>query len=104
MLSAGNEETVKEIKDAGGKAYGYVVDVSSRASIYEAADTVKTEIGKVEILINNAGIVSGRKLLDIPDHLIEKTMQVNTMSNFWVSCMHVACHMYANEKMGQICS
>jgi len=37
----------------------------------------------VDILINNAGIVSGRKFLDTPDHLIEKTMQVNVISNFW---------------------
>jgi len=79
----GNEETVKEIQEAGGNAVGYVVDVSSRASIYEAADKVKAEVGKIEILVNNAGIVSGRKFLDIPDHLIEKTMQVNIMSNFW---------------------
>ncbi|XP_021956147.2 epidermal retinol dehydrogenase 2 isoform X2 [Folsomia candida] len=79
----GNDETVKEIIEAGGNATGYVVDVSSRASIYEAADKVKAEVGKVEILINNAGIVSGRKFLDTPDHLIEKTMQVNVISNFW---------------------
>lgn len=79
----GNDETVKEIKEAGGNAFGYVVDVSSRASIYEAADKVKAEVGKVEILINNAGIVSGRPFLDTPDHLIEKTMQVNVNSNFW---------------------
>lgn len=84
LICLGNEETVREIRAAGGKCYGYQVDVSSRESIYEAAQKVKEEVGKVEILINNAGIVSGKKFLDTPDTLIEKTMTVNTMSNFWV--------------------
>lgn len=84
MLFAGNEETVRDIRAAGGKCFGYHVDVSSKESVYEAADKVKEEVGKVEILVNNAGIVSGKKFLDIPDAMIEKTMLVNTMSNFWV--------------------
>lgn len=79
----GNDETVQDIRSCGGKCTGYVVDVSSKESIYEAAAKVKTEVGKVDILINNAGIVSGRKFMDIPDALIEKTFQVNTLSNFW---------------------
>jgi len=78
---------VKEIREDGGKCYGYKVDVSSRQSIYEAADKVKREVGEVNILINNAGIVSGKKFLDTPDELIEKTFQVNSISNFWVRIM-----------------
>lgn len=83
-ILTGNDETVREIRSAGGKAYGYQVDVSSRENIYEIAQKVKEEVGKVEILINNAGVVSGKKFLEIPDAMIEKTMVVNTMSNFWV--------------------
>ncbi|ODN00338.1 Epidermal retinol dehydrogenase 2 [Orchesella cincta] len=79
----GNEETVQQIRAAGGKCYGYQVDVSSRESIYATAEKVKAEVGKVEILINNAGIVSGKKLLDTPDAMIEKTFDVNILSNFW---------------------
>lgn len=81
----GNDETVRDIRAAGGKCYGYQVDVSSRENIYEVARKVKEEVGKVEILVNNAGVVSGKKFLDTPDSLIEKTMTVNTMSNFWVN-------------------
>lgn len=46
---------------------------------------VKKEVGDVSILINNAGIVTGKKFLDCPDSLIEKTMEVNTMANIWVT-------------------
>ncbi|CAD1477680.1 unnamed protein product, partial [Heterotrigona itama] len=37
----------------------------------------------VAILINNAGVGSGYKLLDTPDKLIVQTMEVNTLSHFW---------------------
>lgn len=36
------------------------------------------------MLINNAGVVSGRALLDTPDHLIERSFNVNVLSHFWV--------------------
>lgn len=46
---------------------------------------VKREVGDVSILVNNAGIVTGKKFMDAPDSLIEKTVEVNTMAHFWVS-------------------
>jgi all-trans-retinol dehydrogenase (NAD+) len=81
----GNEETVREIRSFGGKCHAYTVDVSSRDSIYENAKKVRAEVGKVDILINNAGIVSGNKILDTTDAQIEKTFQVNSLSNFWTT-------------------
>lgn len=72
------------IQRAGGTCYGYTVDVSSKDAIYEAAEKVKKEVGKVDILINNAGIVFGKRLLEIPDEVIVKTFEVNALANFWV--------------------
>lgn len=46
---------------------------------------VKREAGDISILVNNAGIVTGKKFMDAPDSLIEKTLEVNTMAHFWVS-------------------
>ena len=46
---------------------------------------VKSEVGDIDILINNAGIVTGKKLLNCPDHMIQKTMDVNVLCHFWVS-------------------
>jgi all-trans-retinol dehydrogenase (NAD+) len=39
---------------------------------------------QVSILVNNAGVVTGRKFLDITDQMIIRTMDVNIMSHFWV--------------------
>ncbi|XP_011684126.1 epidermal retinol dehydrogenase 2 isoform X2 [Strongylocentrotus purpuratus] len=82
-----NKETaqgvVKEIREAGGKAYSYVVDCCDNEAVYRTADKVREDIGHVTILINNAGIVSGKKLLQCPDSLIKKTMDLNINAHFW---------------------
>lgn len=50
---------------------------------------VKEEVGDVTILINNAGVVTGKSFLNTPDHLVEKSFLVNAISHFWVSLSHV---------------
>ncbi|XP_019628410.1 PREDICTED: epidermal retinol dehydrogenase 2-like [Branchiostoma belcheri] len=80
-----NEATVQMIRQEGGKAFGFVCDCSKREDIYRAAQEVKDSVGHVTILVNNAGIVSGRKFLDCPDDLIQKTMDINTNAHFWTT-------------------
>ena len=46
---------------------------------------MKKDVGQVDILINNAGIVTGKKFLQCSDSMIQKTMEVNIMAHFWVS-------------------
>ena len=89
-----NEETVEEIQSQGFKARGYKCDCSDREDIYRVAEQVKTEVGDVTILINNAGIVSGKKFLDTEDWMIQKTMEVNTMAHFWVSVIAFRSSVY----------
>lgn len=48
---------------------------------------MKRDVGDVDILVNNAGIVTGKKFLDCPDHMIQKTFEVNTIAHFWVSSL-----------------
>ncbi|KAG5311385.1 RDHE2 dehydrogenase, partial [Acromyrmex insinuator] len=79
----GIEETIKLVRAAGGTCYGYVCDLCDRTDIYKKAKIIREEIGKVTVLINNAGIVTGMKFLDTPDELIIRTMDVNIMSHFW---------------------
>lgn len=66
------------------------MDLSNREHIYETADRVKKDVGDIDILINNAGIVSGKKLFDCPDDLMEKTLAVNTSALFFVSVLSLA--------------
>ena len=72
------------IQKNGGTAYAYTVDITNRHKIYTAAKEVKHEVGVVEILINNAGIVSGTSLLDTTDEKIIRTFDVNVLAHFWM--------------------
>ncbi|XP_076349857.1 epidermal retinol dehydrogenase 2-like isoform X2 [Tachypleus tridentatus] len=67
----------------GGDVYTYFCDISDREAVYTTAAKVKSEAGKVSILINNAGIVNGKRFLDCTDENITKTFNINTMSHFW---------------------
>jgi len=78
-----SEETAQMIRDNGGKAHSYKLDVTDRHAVYALADEIKRDIGPVTILVNNAGIVTGRDFMECPDELMIKTMEVNTISHFW---------------------
>jgi short-subunit dehydrogenase len=73
--------------DARGRetAHGFVCDISRRERVYAVAAETRAAAGPIDILINNAGVVSGRALLDIPDEKIETTFAVNTLGLFWVT-------------------
>ncbi|KFV70103.1 Epidermal retinol dehydrogenase 2, partial [Dryobates pubescens] len=80
----GNEETSKLAQQLGARrVFTYHCDCSSKEEVYKQADKVKKEVGDVTILINNAGIVTGKRFMDSPDSLVEKTMEVNIMAHFW---------------------
>jgi all-trans-retinol dehydrogenase (NAD+) len=81
---AGLQETKAECEKAGIVSSNitiFVCDVSKRESITAGATVARAAHGPVTILINNAGIVSGKMTMDLSDAMIEKTMQVNTISH-----------------------
>ncbi|MGD6978588.1 MULTISPECIES: SDR family oxidoreductase [Citricoccus] len=73
--------TVEQVRAAGGAARSCVVDVTDREAVHRAAG----QSGAVDVVVNNAGVVSGARLLDIPDEAIERTMQVNVLALYWVT-------------------
>ena len=79
------EKTAKECKDAGAETVDvYVCDLSDREQVYLMAEKVKKDVGPVDILINNAGIVSAKPLLELDDAAnIERTFKINAISHFW---------------------
>jgi all-trans-retinol dehydrogenase (NAD+) len=79
--SEGNEATARMIKDSGKDARAYTCDVSDRSAVFELAG----KVGHVDILVNNAGIISRVSLLDATPEQLTMIMNVNTISQFWVS-------------------
>lgn len=83
----GAEVVAKELQDATGRTHhAYRVDVTDRETVYATADTVLADVGEVDVVVNNAGIVSGNDpLVDTPDEQIELTFKVNTLGLYWVT-------------------
>lgn len=65
--------------------YADKVDVSDPDQVREAAARVHNEAGPVHVLVNNAGVVSGKKLLEVDEDRIRKTFGVNTLALFWTT-------------------
>ncbi|KAK5964395.1 Epidermal retinol dehydrogenase 2, partial [Trichostrongylus colubriformis] len=93
----GNLETKHMLDDIKAESHAYTVDLSKREQIYSTAEKVKSEVGRVDILINNAGIVTGKKIFDCPDELMELTMAVNTHALFYTTKAFVPGMMEANH-------
>ena len=70
-----NREGLEKVAEEARGAELSIVDVSDREKLYEAARRIE---GPVDVVINNAGVVSGKSLLDLPDESIEKSFAVNT--------------------------
>ena len=80
------------------------VDLCDRNDVYRAAKEVRPErsadlfsatlpvlliqtkeqAGDMTMVINNAGVVSGKSLLDLDDASIQRTFDVNVIAHFWV--------------------
>ncbi len=70
LQSPNVERVVQEIRDAGGDAAGWVLDVSDPVQIREVVASIASSLGEIDILVNNAGIVIGAPL-DLPDDEFE---------------------------------
>lgn len=83
---AGLAEVVAELRAVEGvAAHGYQCDVADWQSVSDAAAQVKRDVGRVGILINSAGVVSGRTFLELSVAQIERTIGVNTLALFWTA-------------------
>ena len=80
-------QTADELQAAGGSVYGYIVDVSSADEIEATAAIVREEIGEIDVLFNNAGIVRGNSYFWEVDDVsqIQLTMAINSVAPMLVS-------------------
>ena len=79
------KETAAEIQASGAKVLSHNCDITDKDKVYETAEKIKMEIGNVDIVINNAGVVTGKPFWECSDSEIKNTMEVNTMSLFWTA-------------------
>ncbi|GFV95534.1 hypothetical protein TNCV_4575351 [Trichonephila clavipes] len=79
----GNDETAVMVRNKGAKAYPYEVDITNSEAVFSTSELVKKEAGTVTIVVNNAGIVIGKSILDLEEKQIRKIFEVNALAHFW---------------------
>jgi len=70
-------DTVCAIVDAGGEAAGFDVDVTDKDSIARMVSGVMAKWGRIDTLVNNAGIVQDAQFKKMTDEQFERVIDVN---------------------------
>jgi len=78
-------KTVDMIKDDGGEAIGVIADVSRAADAHLMAETVMDAFGRIDVLVNNAGIFTEGNVVDTSEEDWNRILAVNLSGVFF--CM-----------------
>jgi all-trans-retinol dehydrogenase (NAD+) len=70
---------------SGGRCSGYLCDVSDAHAVRDTAHEVLSDVSEVDVVVNNAGIITGAPFLELPDERIETTFRVNVFPLYWVT-------------------
>ncbi len=99
------DQALAQYKSYGISAHGYLFDVTDEKAVAAALQKIESEVGAVDILINNAGIIKRVPLEDMAVADFEQVVKVDLVSPFIVS-KHVVKGMIARKqgKIINICS
>ena len=107
------KETAHEIEELGGKALVIPTDVTDPIQVNNLITKTISELGKIDIMVNNAGIVKGidamtfdrvagveRPIWEITDEMWNQSMSVNLDSIFY--CTRAVARHMCEQKRGKI--
>ncbi len=101
VLAARRTERLKalraEIEAEGGDAHVVELDVTDHDSIKAAVAHAETEMGAIDILVNNSGVGGTQKLTDVRPNEFDHIFDVNTRGAFFMA-QEVAKRMIARSK------
>ncbi|HEX2831155.1 MAG TPA: 3-oxoacyl-ACP reductase FabG [Burkholderiales bacterium] len=71
------EETVQLCKESRGDAFGFVADVRDPQSLEQMVDATIAKWGRVDVLVNNAGIVADAQLKNMSEDQFDRVIEIN---------------------------
>ena len=96
----GVDEVVAQIKKTGGKAIGFVVNVTNKASIATMVEAVMLNYGRIDVLVNNAGIVDDALFRKMTDEQFERVIDINLKGTY--NCARAVVDIMIAQNAGVI--
>ena len=93
-------ELQAEIEASGGKAQVVGLDVTNQSSIDAAIQKITAEVGPIDILVNNSGVSTTQRLVDVTEKDYDFVFDTNTRGAFFVG-QAVAKQMISRAKTAQ---
>ena len=100
MNTEGIANTVKEIEQEGGKAFGIELNVTDKESVDNMVKTVMDKFGRIDVLVNNAGISQKVTVEDMTLEDIKRIFNVNMFGLFL--CTQACMKPMREAKYGRI--
>jgi len=96
------EEVVREIEGLGGEGLALKLDVADEENVKEVMKTVKGKFGRIDILINNAGVFEQAELDKMDTERIDRILSINLKGV--ILCTKYVIPEMKNQKYGKIVS
>lgn len=95
VAEAAVKETVAQIAQHNGKACHLLCDVSNVAQVKNAISHCIAQYGKLDVLVNSAGVIKLDHATNISDELWQKIISVNLSGTFYM-CREAIPHLVAS--------
>ena len=79
------EETAEAVRAAGGDAAVAVGDIGDPDDVARVVETIRDEIGPIDVLVNNAAVRPGKPFLDVTTEDVDRVTDVNFRGTFQVT-------------------
>ena len=94
------EETAAGIVRQGGEAFGLGVNIAKKSEVQKVVEDVLSRWGRIDILINAAGILSRGSVADLPESEWDRVLSVNLKGVFL--CTQAAARHMVGRRQGCI--
>ena len=105
VLTARREDKLQQVKkqivDAGGQAEVFALDISQRDSVDQVVSEIVSDLGQIDVLLNNAGIANPQRFLDMEEAAWQQVIDIN-QTGVWRMAQAVAKVMIQQDRGGSI--
>jgi 3-oxoacyl-[acyl-carrier protein] reductase len=100
-INAGQaQQAANDVNEAGGEALGYQIDVRDQASITRMVESVVARYGRIDCLVNNAGIVQDSTLKNMTEEQFDSVIEINLKGVY--NCTKAVVEVMLKQSSGVI--